>query len=64
MHKVLVDEDMPRSLAVVLRRHGIDAHDVRDVGLRSAPDQRIFAYGVDERSTIVTGDLGFAHSAP
>ena len=44
MHRVLVDEDLPRSLAPYLRSDGVDATDVRDVGLRSAPDDTVFAH--------------------
>jgi hypothetical protein len=38
MHRFLVDEDMPRSTARVLRGAGYEAEDVRDVGLRGHSD--------------------------
>lgn len=59
MHRVLVDEDLPRSLASYLRSDG--ATDVRDIGLRSATDDTIFSHGQTEHRTIVSGDLGFAN---
>ena len=34
----LVDADLPRSAADVVRRYGYDAVDVRDIGLRHADD--------------------------
>lgn len=34
----LVDEDLPRSLARLLRAESLDAEDVRDVGLRGKTD--------------------------
>lgn len=42
MPKFLIDEDLPRSLARGLREHGLEAADVRDLGLRGAPDERIW----------------------
>ena len=44
MWRFLVDEDMPRSTAVILRQAGYQAEDVRDVGLRGHTDEEIFAY--------------------
>lgn len=58
MPRVLVDEDLPRSLAGTLRAHGVDAIDVRDIGLRSAPDDDVFSHAVNERLTVISGDLG------
>jgi len=61
VHRVLVDEDLPRSLARFLSSAGIDAVDVRDAGLRSASDDAIFARCQAERRTLLTGGLGFAN---
>lgn len=44
MIKILVDEDMPRPTADLLRSLNIDAFDVREIGLRGATDQEIFKY--------------------
>ena len=44
----------------VIRRHGHQALDVRDVGPSLALDADIAAYAQAERYCIVTGDLGFA----
>ena len=40
----LIDEDLPRSTANILRQHGHEAMDVRDLGLRGARDADIAAY--------------------
>ena len=40
----LVDADLPRSAANVVRRHGYDAVDVRDIGLRHADDSEIASH--------------------
>jgi predicted nuclease of predicted toxin-antitoxin system len=61
MPRFLVDEDMPRSLARALREAGFEADDVRDVGLRGKPDERIFAYAMEHSLAILTGDLGFGN---
>jgi predicted nuclease of predicted toxin-antitoxin system len=40
----LMDADLPRSAADVVRRHGYDAVDVRDIGLRHAYDSEIASH--------------------
>jgi len=37
----IIDEDMPRSLATVLKKEGYEVIDIRDVGLRGATDYDI-----------------------
>lgn len=61
MARSLVDEDLPRSLVRALRSEGLDAQDVRDVGLRGKTDRELLQYAVAEDRTLVTGDLGFAN---
>lgn len=39
--RFLIDADLPRSTADVIRRHGYEAIDVRDIGLCTAKDSRI-----------------------
>jgi hypothetical protein len=58
--RFLIDADLPRSVALLLRRHGHDAIDVRDVGLGAARDSEIARRARDERRCLVTGDFGFA----
>lgn len=58
--RFLIDADLPRSIADVIRRHGHQALDVRDVGPSLALDADIAAYARAECYCIVTGDLGFA----
>ena len=41
MFKVLVDEDMPRPTAGLLRSLDIDAIDVRNVGIKNPPAERV-----------------------
>lgn len=61
MHRFLVDEDLPRSMAERLRLAGHVAVHVREVGLVGYSDQSLFFYAGRERLTIVTADKGFAN---
>ena len=58
----LVDEDLPRSTARVLRAEGHVADDVRDVGLRARSDQEVFQHAQDYNAVLVTADKGFANT--
>ena len=61
MSRFLVDEDLPRSLAPALRAAGYDATDVRDEGLRGAPDAHIFAAAQQRSMVVVTADVEFGN---
>ncbi len=58
--RFLIDADLPRSSAEVVRRHAHEAIDVRDIGLRSAKDPEIARYAQVERLCLITGDYGFS----
>ena len=48
--RILVDENLPRSLAVRLRRAGHDAVDLRELGRTGIPDAEVLAIAnADER---------------
>jgi predicted nuclease of predicted toxin-antitoxin system len=59
--RFLVDEDLPRSLARLLRTAGVETEDVRDLNLRGEPDDAIFAYAVSHDFALLTADLGFGN---
>jgi predicted nuclease of predicted toxin-antitoxin system len=61
MLKFVIDEDMPRSTAKVLRTKDYVALDVRDSGLRGKSDDEIFKFAQKEKAVILTGDLGFGN---
>lgn len=61
MLKFIIDEDMPRSTARVLKARGYEALDVRDYGLRGKSDDEIFKFAQKEKAVILTGDLGFGN---
>lgn len=61
MLKFLIDEDMPRSIAEILKDRGYDALDVRDHDLRGKSDEEVFAFAQNEKAVLLTGDWGFGN---
>jgi predicted nuclease of predicted toxin-antitoxin system len=61
MLKFLIDEDIPRSTAKVLRDRGYEVLDVRDCGLRGDSDEEVFKFAQKEKAVILSGDLGFGN---
>jgi predicted nuclease of predicted toxin-antitoxin system len=61
MLKLLVDEDLPRSTAAMLKSLNIDALDLRDIGLKGAPDSEVFKYAQNEGRIIITRDVEFGN---
>ncbi len=57
----LVDENLPLSAAATLRELGHQARHVREIGLRGARDEFLFARAQEESWIIVTRDLGFGN---
>ena len=62
MIRFLIDEDLPRSTAKLLREAGFESFDVRDIGLKGAKDDVIYHRAQEENCIIITGDLGFANT--
>ncbi len=60
MARFLVDEDLPRSLAIRLLAAGHAAQHVRDVGLAGAVDDLVLAHASSSGAILLTGDLGAA----
>lgn len=61
MLQFLVDEDLPRSLYRQLLEVGLQATDVRDVGLHATPDEDIFRWAVANGYTLISADMGFSN---
>ena len=61
MPKFLIDEDMPRSTAGVLREDGYGATDVRDIGLAGHKDPEIFSRAQAMDAVLITADLEFGN---
>ena len=58
--RFLVDADLPRSVAPLLRSLGHEAEDVRDCGLGTASDRLIADYALRHSLCLLTGDFDFA----
>jgi len=61
MPKFVVDEDMPRSTGINLRKHGYEVKDIRDYGLRGAEDEKVYEFAQREEAVILTGDRDFGN---
>ncbi|HCX90434.1 MAG: hypothetical protein COW04_00185 [Deltaproteobacteria bacterium CG12_big_fil_rev_8_21_14_0_65_43_10] len=61
MIKFVIDEDMPRSTARVLKANGFDSLDVRDYGLRGKDDEEVFEFAQRNNAILLTGDWGFGN---
>lgn len=57
--KFLLDADMPRSSAEVIRSIGYDVEDVRDIGMKATKDKDIIKYALHNNRIIVTKDTDF-----
>jgi predicted nuclease of predicted toxin-antitoxin system len=62
MIRFLIDEDMPRSTAKLLRQAGFEYLDVRDTELRGEKDDAVYQRAQKEDWVIISGDLGFGNS--
>lgn len=62
MAAFVVDESLPRIVTRELPAAGHDATDVRDVGLRGAPDDHVFARALSEQRIVISGDVDFANT--
>jgi len=58
---LLIDENMPRSLADELAALGFQVQDARDVGLLSRLDEEVFQFAAATDAIIITRDRGFTH---
>jgi predicted nuclease of predicted toxin-antitoxin system len=56
----VVDASMPRSTAALIRSHGHQATDVRDIGLGGAPDEDIAVHAQANQLAIISRDFDFA----
>jgi predicted nuclease of predicted toxin-antitoxin system len=58
---LLIDENMPRSLAGELSALGFNAQDARDIGLPGHPDEEIFRTAAAMDAVIITRDRGYTY---
>ena len=58
--RFMIDADLPRPTAELVRSLGHEATDVRDVGLGASPDHLIASYAQAHGFCLLTGDFDFA----
>ena len=58
--RFLIDADLPRPTADLIRSMGHEAVDVRDIGLGKAKDAQIAEYAQSNRLCLLTGDFDFS----
>ena len=58
---LLIDENMPRSLAGELAALGFNVQDARDIGLLGHPDEEVFEVATTTDAIIITRDRGFIY---
>jgi predicted nuclease of predicted toxin-antitoxin system len=58
--RFLIDADLSRRTAGLLKSYGHESVDVRDVGLGGASDEQVAAYACAHEMCLLTGDFGFA----
>ena len=61
MSAFLIDASLPRATVHVLRAHGHQATDVRDIGLGAASDQDIADHARLHQLALITGDQDFGN---
>lgn len=59
----VIDEDLPRSFAIVLHGLGFTALDVRDHGLRGKSDEKVYKFAQKKKAVFFSADLGFSNIA-
>ncbi|MEE9297034.1 MAG: DUF5615 family PIN-like protein [Phycisphaerae bacterium] len=59
--RIVIDEDMPRSLGPCLDAAGHQVFDVRDHDLRGQSDQEVFRFAQQQEAVLITEDLGFGN---
>ena len=57
--KFLLDQGLPRSTALLLRKNNVDALHVGELGLAAASAAKILEFGLLEHRVVVTLDADF-----
>ena len=62
--RFLLDENIPRRVALALRSEGHDVQRVQDISLRGAADETIWSHAAENQRIFLTADLGFPLRGP
>lgn len=58
--RIIVDEDLPKAVAVLLTERGHQAEHVADSNLRGASDAQVLAEAIGRGAMLFTADMGFS----
>lgn len=58
--KMVLDENIHRSLGDVIQKLGHEILDIRDHGLRGKPDEVVFNFAQKHEAALISEDMGFA----
>ena len=61
MLRLLVDENLPRSLTRALREVGHEVWDIRELGLRGISDEQVFRQAQELGAALLSADKGFGN---
>lgn len=61
MRRILLDENLPRGLAVSIRQLGIDCDHVQDLGFSSTEDNVILDWADQNKVVVMTKDADFVN---
>jgi len=59
MRRIVLDQGLPATAAIILRDDGWDAVHVREIAMKEAADDEILAYAARESHVVVTLDRDF-----
>lgn len=61
MPKIVIDEDLHRSIKSVFEKLDYKIKDVRDFSLSGASDDEVFNFAKKNKAILISADLGFAN---
>ena len=60
--KIIVDEDLPRSVVDILKDLGFESIHARDLGLGGKPDRDIFSAAQESQAALLSANLAFGNT--
>ncbi len=62
--RFLLDENIPKRVALALRAEGHNVQRVQETALRRAGDEAVWSHAAEDDRIFITGDLGFPLPGP
>lgn len=61
MAKIVIDEDMHKSVAKPLEKLGYEVIDLRDHGFRGSTDREVYEFAQKSKAALISGDKDFSN---